>query len=316
MSPSKTLGKFFHFGFALTLTWLSSCSTANKTTNSKLVGLKHSYCTPTVAYQQSVLFWNDSSAIDTTKTHISPHDKLLCQMLGISFYVNQLAVLEKDGFQKRATERLFLMQKINGRLRVAQSELQAIAAELDCEGERSDMAADYLDKLDSKRNRNFTVASVIVASLTTVATVAISGNGGQTAVGVGGGLISAGLGATTINPKGHKLEFLHERNLLRSIWSETEANTDYPGFVWKMLHEKRFSNIGDKTLSMSIKNRWIEFEFDGKVQGDPQTLLFGNGGLYHADDLHTRSSLINQLQSTIRSINQDLTSLVVYIEGL
>ncbi|HEV7378252.1 MAG TPA: hypothetical protein VGN64_00550 [Dyadobacter sp.] len=240
----------------------------------------------------------------------------MCKILGISEPVKKLINRSDRKADSLSLERLSLLQSITGRIRIAQTELQAIAAELDCEGERADMAGAYLENLDDKRNRNYTVASVIVASLTTVATVVVSGDAAQTAVGVGGGLLSAGLGAVTIKPKGHQLEFFHERNLLRSIWTDTETNTDYPGFVWRMLNERQFSNKGDKTLSQSIKNRWVEFEFDGENTGKKQDLIFGNGGIYRADDFQTRSSLINQMQSTIRSINQDLMSLVVYIESL
>jgi|GEM_PF-5690272 hypothetical protein len=42
----------------------------------------------------------------------------------------------------------------------------------------------------------------------------------------------------------------------------------------------------------------------------------GRGGLYHADELHTHAAMLDQLQSTIQSINQDLASLVVVIESL
>ncbi|WP_170132748.1 hypothetical protein [Pedobacter cryoconitis] len=180
-------------------------------------------------------------------------------------------------------------------------------------GERADMAAAYLDGINSKRNTRLTVGSVIIGALTTVATAVITKNSVQTAVGIGGGLTSAGLGALTINPKGKQLEFEHDHNLLRTIWSEPKTNTDYPEFVWSMLHEKSFSNKGDVTLSQSIKNRWIQFEFDGHIDQDQETLLFGKGGYYRSDDLHTRATMINQLQSTIRSLNQDLTSLIAFI---
>lgn len=303
--------------FLIILLWLSSCSGTKKTTNTKLQGLKYSYCTPTIPYPQKP--GQDSIEIDLSKSGISDHDKLISKILGISSNINEILVLGKDSANEKADktiQRLLLKQKIASRLLIAQSELQAVAAELDCEGERSDMAADYLDNLNSKRNKNFTVSSVIIGALTTVATATISKNSTQVAVGISGGLVSAGLGAFTINPKGRKLEFYHKRNLLRTIWTETSANADYPGFVWMMLHEKKFSNKGDITLAQSIKNRWVQFQFDGKSDNDQEKLLFGNGGDYYADDLHTRSSMINQLQSTIRSINQDLISLIVFIENM
>jgi hypothetical protein len=139
-------------------------------------------------------------------------------------------------------------------------------AELDCEGERARLAGIYLDNLNSKYNRRLTVASVVAGALTTAATALITQHNAQATVGISGGLVSAALALSTINPKGRKIEFYHERNLLRPIWDRTPVNAGYPLFVWKMLH--------------------------------------------------TRAAMLSQLQSTIRSINQDLASLVVVIEML
>lgn len=298
---------------------LSACHTTKKASSVKLEAFKYNYCAPTVPYLKTSAIFTDPQPIrETVKTatNISEHDVLLCQILGINSYINALWELKQDRSSDRTAQYLLLKQKINSRMSLAQSELDAVAAELDCEGERSDMAATYLDGLNSKRNRNLTVASVTLGALTTVATALIKNDGVQTGVGVSGGLVSAGLGALTINPKGKKVEFYHERNLLKPIWNEEVDNTDYPDFVWKILHEKKFSNKGDLSLAQSIKNRWITFEFDGKIEKEQKKLLFGTGGYYRSDDLHTRSAMINQLQSTIRSIHQDFTSLIRYIDQL
>jgi hypothetical protein len=69
-------------------------------------------------------------------------------------------------------------------------------------------------------------------------------------------------------------------------------------------------------LAQSIRSRWLHFEFDGKPDQKQTDLLFGNGGFYHADDLHMRAAMLNQLQSTIRSINQDLVGVVEFIEKM
>lgn len=291
---------------------ISSCSTAKKATmNTRLQSFKYNYCAPSIPYLQHEIIWKDSIQVDLSKTGISPHDQLLSQLLGISSAVNELWAM-KHNTKDSLSRTLLLKQKVTSRILLAQTQLQAVAAELDCEGERADMAAAYLDGINSKRNTKLTVGSVILGALTTVATAVITKNSVQTAVGIGGGLVSAGLGALTINPKGKQLEFEHDHNLLRTIWSEPKINTDYPGFVWAMLHEKSFSNKGDVTLSQSIKNRWIQFEFDGHIDQDQEALLFGKGGYYRSGDLHTRATMINQLQSTIRSLNQDLTSLIAF----
>lgn len=290
----------------------TSCRTAKKTDSTQLQSFKYSYCTPNITYEGAI--WQDTLPVVLRQNNLSPHDRLLCNVLGIGHYVNDLLVLGKDSTNDY--KRLLLKQRIGERVLVAQTEFEAVAAELDCEGERANLAAIYLDNLNSKKNKRLTIGSVVMGALTTMATALISNKSTQTVTAMSGGMLSAGLAVLTINPKGKKIEFYHERNLLKSIWKDQIINTEYPLFVWKMLHEKQFSNSGQITLANSIKNRWLEFEFDDKIDKPQESLLFGAGGYYHSEDLHTRSAMLNQLQSTIRSINQDLSSLVVFIEKI
>lgn len=273
---------------------------------------------PSVPYLHTRELFKEKESVDLIKRHIpvSAHDQLLCHLLGISGYVNELWTLKKDSLNHNMTKYLFLKQKISSRLLLAQSEINSVAAELDCEGERSDMAAHYLDGINGKRNTNFTVGALVVGAVTTVVTAIVKNNNVQNTIAITGGLAGAGLGAMTINPKGKKVEYLHDRNLLKSIWKDPASNADYPDFVWKMLHEKSFSNTGNSSLAQSIRDRWLKFGFDGKIDADQEALLFGTGGYYRADELHIRSSMTNQLQSTIRSMQQDLSSLVAFVATL
>lgn len=295
-----------------------SCTGTKNLTKSKAhqENFKYSYCAPNVFYEQKCTRPEEPETTAISLPDLSLHDQLLCSILGITQEVGQLSQMKSKPAQENLLAVIALRQKILNKIVLAQSQLQAVAAELDCEGERADMAARYLDDIDSKRNRKLTIASVITGALTTVATAILSDNDVQVATAVGGGLLSAGLGALTINPKGAKIAFYHRRNLLAPIWSDTVANNDYPDFVWQMLHEKRFSNKGDVTLAESIKRRWLQFDLDEGLNKEQLNLLFGAGGYYHADDLHSRAAMVNQLQSTIRSFHQDLTSFVVYINAL
>lgn len=296
---------------------ITACSPVKQNLrDTKLLGFKYNYCAPNIPYPKQETLSKDTVDIQLSQTNISQHDQLICRILGISKDIDGLWKLNRAGGKDNTADKVYLRQKISNKILLAQTQLQAVAAELDCEGERADMAATYLDGLNSKRNRKLTVGSVILGALTTVATAVISNNSAQNTVAISGGLISAGLGAMTINPKGRKVEFEHAHNLLHSIWKESETNTDYPEFVWEMLHEKKFSNQGDVTLSESVKRRWIQFQFDGKIDPEQEKLLFGSGGFYGADDLHTRASMINQLQSTVRSLNQELTGLIGFVANM
>lgn len=289
---------------------LASCSAAKH--NGEGRNFTYSYCEPN--HTIGGLVWADSAGPGLPAGRISAHDRILYRELGITSFIVEALSLKGDS-TSYPTVRL-LKQRVADRVRTARVELESVSAELDCEGERANLAAIYLDNLNSRRNRKLTVASVVVGALTTVAATLIEGRSGQIATGVGGGVLSASLALSTINPRGRTIGFYHERNLLHGIWVDTASNREYPAFVWNILHEKQFSNSGEVTLAQSIRNRWLQFEFDGKPEKRQMGLLFGSGGLYHADELHMRAAMLNQLQSTIRSINQDLVGVVEYIEKM
>lgn len=290
---------------------LLSCGPVRKNAKKEAArNFTYSYCTPNHAIEEPV--WEDSVGIDLPMDRISAHDRLLIRQLGISRYIDQAMRLRRDSID--GAQLRLLKQLIADRVRTARVELESVIAELDCEGERANLAAVYLDNYNNRRNRRYTVASVVTGALTTVAGVLILGRSGQIAVGVGGGLVSAGLALATINPKGRKIAFYHERNLLRSIWSDSAENREYPRFVWHMLHEKQLSNSGTVTLAQSIRDRWLQFVFNGDPDKKQVALLFGDGGFYHADDLHMRAAMLDQLQATIRSLNQDLIGVVELID--
>lgn len=294
--------------FMLLAILISSCSTTILK-STKIDYLTSNYCQPTITYDYSQVEVpkNKTAPQDSIlKSNFSKHDILICQAIGIETFLTTYLQIEKD-----TLKRLFLKQKINDRLMLTNIEINALASELDCNGERINKLADFLDDINNKKNKNLTVASVTLGALTTVATVLIKNNNASNAVGVGGGLISAGLGALTISPKGKKIELQLQRNLLGSIWYNDNLNQAYPNSIWTLLNEKQLSNSGENSLQESIKNRWLQYNFDGKIDLDTQRLFFDQGGIYTADDLHSRANMLNELQATIRALEQDLKSLAI-----
>jgi hypothetical protein len=85
--------------------------------------------------------------------------------------------------------------------------------------------------------------------------------------------VSAGFGALTINSSGKKIEFLHARNLLQDIWTGSPDASHYPPAVWYILNEKKFSNSGQVSLVQHIKSRWLQFEFNSKVDKKEEALF-------------------------------------------
>lgn len=290
---------------------VSSCSTVLKST--KIDYLTSNYCQPTIQYDYSQLetpknkILKQDSILDA---NLSKHDLLVSKAIGIETYLAEYLQIKKDTLKK-----LVLKQKITDRLMLTTIEINALASELDCNGERINKLADYIDNINNKQTKNLTVASVTLGALTTVATVLIKNNNASNIVGVSGGLLSAGLGALTISPKGKKIDLKLQRNLLRNIWYNDNSDGAYPNSIWAIINEKQFSNSGENDLQESIKNRWTQYNFDGKIDPKAQKLFFDDGGIYTADDLHSRANMLNELQATIRSLEQDLKSLAVRLNG-
>lgn len=292
--------------------FVSSCSTVLN--SPKIDYLTSNYCQPTIEYDYSKLevFPNKTSNNDSIlKANLSQHDILISKAIGIESYLSEYLQTKKD-----TLKRLVLKQKITDRLILTSIEINALASELDCNGERIDKLANFVNDINNKKTRNLTVASVTIGALTTVATVLIKNNNASDIVGVSGGLVSAGLGALTIAPKGKKINLKLERNLLRNIWFNDNSNGAYPNSIWAILNEKQFSNSGKNDLQESIKNRWLQYNFDGKIDAETEKLFFYDGGIYSADDLSSRANMLNELQATVRSLEQDLKSLSVRLNSI
>jgi hypothetical protein len=188
----------------------------------------------------------------------------------------------------------------------------SVAAELDCEGERADQVAGYLAEQDDRRTQRLNVLSIGIGAASGVGTTVIENKSGQYAFGIGGGLLAAGLGLLTLRIN-HTAEFRHPRNLLADVWAEKPTSDLFPPSVWYMLTEPAFSNSGQTSLAYNTRQRWQHYgqlAHPDSKQGQALTaLLFGPGGRYSANQLTVRANMLNELQSAVRLLNQELQGL-------
>ncbi|MGO4291682.1 hypothetical protein [Chitinophaga sp. RAB17] len=296
--------------------WLQACKTG-QVINSTTLHITGDYCAPAAAYSHpaSTPVSNTDSLLAAHKD-MPPHEILMANATGTLALIQRLKTFVADSSVGGSMSRAEIRSQIHHRLLLATMEIAGVAAELDCEGERADQLARYLDNFNSKRNTRLTVASIIVGAITTIATVAIKNDGPQNAVAITGGLLSAGLGAMTINAARKKMTLTHERNVLHDIWYTPDTSAIYPSFTWYILTEKHFSNSGQFSLAVSIRKRWEKYDLGGPLSTSDEQLFFGSGGTYKADNLHTRASMLNELQSTVRSVNQDLQRFAQYLGTL
>ncbi|WP_160070124.1 hypothetical protein [Sphingobacterium bovisgrunnientis] len=132
------------------------------------------------------------------------------------------------------------------------------------------------------------------------------------AVGISTGIAEAGLGLTMLFNK-RKIEFLHDRNILRDIWEGPTVSSLIPSFIWYYLNHEDQSN---HSLRKEIIDKWSQFGQIDKNSAPNSLLYFGNGGEYSADELDNRADMYDQLESQIHLLKQKLMTLAIEIDEI
>ncbi|WP_426477251.1 hypothetical protein ACP3T3_18690 [Chryseobacterium sp. CBSDS_008] len=304
------------FGF------LTSCvSRKNQAIQQNILTLKDSYCKAPFKYNYSnkIPSYNSDSILAANKELkevFSDQSILILNALDNLDEVHQIIDLKKDSSLASQVKVLQLKTKINSKITIALTELDAVAAEFDCEGERVAQIGNYVDNLNSSRNNKLILYSIAAGAAASIAGGIVHDQGWSNAIDISGGLLGAGFGLATLNPKGKKVEFIHQRNLLRDIWKEKLESPNFPPFIWYMYTEKKFSNREEHSIIGNMKLRWLHYQFDDNKEAADKSVIFSDGGFYRADDLHNRAAMLNQMQSATRTINQNINYLLLDLDKL
>ncbi|MFC5874142.1 hypothetical protein SAMN05443633_105236 [Chryseobacterium arachidis] len=312
--------KLLYF-FAFLGLFISCVSKKNQVINQNILTLKDSYCKAPFKYNydNKIPSYNSDSIIAANKdltAIFSDQSILILNALDNLDEVHQIMELKKSTSLESQVKVLQLKSKINSKITIALTELDAVAAEFDCEGERVAQIGNYVDNLNDSRNNKLILYSIVAGAAASIAGGIVKDDAWSSAIDIGGGALGAGFGLATLNPKGKKVEFIHQRNLLRDIWNEKLQSPNFPPFVWYMYTERKFSNKDGIPIIQSIKKRWLHFQFDNNAKAADGSVIFSDGGLYRADDLHNRAAMLNQMQSATRTINQNINYLLLDLDKL
>jgi hypothetical protein len=176
------------------------------------------------------------------KANFSDQSILLLNALESLDEIHQIQDLKNDYSVEAQLKVLQLKAAINSKITIALTELDAVAAEFDCEGERVAQMAYYVDNINTTNTNRLVYYSIVAGALTSVAGAIVSDDKASNIIDIAGGGLGAGLGFATLNPKGKKVEFIHQRNILKDIWQEKLESENFPPFVWYMYTENHFSN--------------------------------------------------------------------------
>lgn len=313
--------KKLYFIFAAFILLTSCVSKKNQAIKQNILTLRDSYCKAPFKYnyENKLPSYNSDSIISANqqlKGIFSDQSILILNALDNLDEVNEIVKLKKDSSLSSQVKVLQLKMKINSKITIALTELDAVAAEFDCEGERVAQIGNYVDNLNDSRNNKLILYSIAAGAVASIAGGIVKDEGWSSAIDISGGALGAGFGLATLNPKGKKVEFIHQRNLLRDIWNEKLESPNFPPFIWYMYTEKRFSNKEEHSVISSMKQRWLHYQFDDDKNVADHSVIFKDGGLYRADDLHNRAAMLNQMQSATRTINQTINYLLLDLDKL
>ncbi|HMR81941.1 MAG TPA: hypothetical protein PKE30_02380 [Niabella sp.] len=213
-------------------------------------------------------------------------------------------------------QKLELAMKLSERINQASLEISSFASELDCEEERITQVADFLKGKEKQRETRLTVAAIGVGAIGGVASGILSasekaGNSGDY-LGIATGITEAVLGLLIL--KNNKTtELLHPRNALKDIWYGNPASDIYPSSIWYYLNYKKPADSSGLSLREKIIERWKGFEqIDASSKEDLkdfELLYLGEAGKYGTEELYNRAKMYDQIESYVKMIKQDLTTL-------
>lgn len=229
--------------------------------------------------------------------------------------LHQLAFLEHGHQNLNEVERV--RRKLINRLQLATLEVSSLVAELECEVHRADEVQDRLKEVQNTRSMSQTILSVVIGGLVNVMTggIGMATGAGDTAhiMSVAGGTLEVLFG-TSANFTKVRQEFRHPHNHLQQIWEGEEKREYYPPRIWRFLTRPNGRDLERRSLREVMVTTWKEEGRLGKPgsrrEEERRALLFGPGGIYDADDLHIREAMLQQLESSVQLMHQDLETLL------
>ena len=257
-------------------------------------------------------------AIDSTlKRNISSGSLHIANTIGIIKYLNAYSQLIYDGKNINDTERrlkiLELKQAIDHHINNASLVISAVSSELDCEEERVSQIAHYLSEKQGSQESKLTIGAIVLGATGAILTGGVIKNdNASNAVGITTGIVEAGLGLTMLFNK-RKIAFYHERNILRDIWEGPSASSVFPAFIWYYLNHEENNK---PSLREEIIEKWSQFGQIEEGLEEINSLYFGKGGKYTADELDNRADMYDQLESQIYLLKQKLMTLTNEIDEI
>jgi len=258
---------------------------------------------------------NNAVEKDAAVQLYSPIGGHIADVTGLLPLLNQMARLELQPAASSDIERV--RRKLVTRLQLATLEVSGLVAEIECEVQRADQVQDHLKDIQLTRITSQTILAVIFGGL---ANIVSGGFGLATRAGDVGNIASVTGGALEVlfgasaNFTKVRQEFSHPRNHLAVVWEGSPQSELISQRAWRFLTEPSTRDLEGHSLRDVMLKTWREGERLGEPgsvrEKERKALLFGSGGVYDSDQLHVREAMLQQLESSIQLMDQELETLL------
>ena len=258
---------------------------------------------------------NESVEKDAAVKLYSPIAVHIADVMDLLPLLNRMAQLEVEQSALADIERV--RRKVVTRLQLATLEVSGLVAEIECEVQRADQIQDRLRDIQTARTTSQTILGVIFGGL---ANILSGGIGMATGAGDAGNIASVTGGAlevlfgTSANFTKVRQEFSHPRNHLAAVWGGSPQSEFFSPRVWRFLTEPGIRDLDGHSLRDVMLQTWQEEGKLGKAgsvrEKERIALLFGSGGVYDSEQLHIREAMLQQLESSIQLMHQELETLL------
>ena len=258
---------------------------------------------------------NESVEKDAAVTLYSPIAVHIADVMDLLPLLNRMARLEVAQAALADIERA--RQKVITRLVLATLEVSGLVAEIECEVQRADQVHDRLQDIQTTRTTSQTILGVIFGGLANILSGGISMATGAGDAGnitsVMGGALEVVFG-TSANFTKVRQEFSHPRNHLAAVWDGSPKSEFFSKRAWRFLTTPGIRGLEGNSLRDVMLQTWQEEGKLGEVGSGREkeriALLFGSGGLYDSEELHVREAMLQQLESSVQLMHQELETLL------
>jgi hypothetical protein len=258
---------------------------------------------------------NKSVEKEAAVTLYSPIAVHIADVMDLLPLLDRMAELEVEHATPVDIDRV--RRKLVTRLQLATLEVSGLVAEIECEVQRADQVQDRLKDIQTTRTTSQTILGVIFGGL---ANILSGGIGMATGAGDAGNIVSVTGGAlevlfgTSANFTKVRQEFSHPHNHLAAVWDGSPKSEFFSQRAWRFLTEPSIRDLEGHSLRDVMLQTWQE---EGRLgesgsirEKERKELLFGSGGFYDSEQLHVREAMLQQLESSIQLMHQELETLL------